>query len=116
MGKTISLEAVNEKSLELLDEKKSPSRRVNELDNRGSHFYLALYWAEAIAKQDSDSELKTEFKIISEALLENQTTIIEELISVQGTSVNTGGYYLPNIDKTNKSMRPSATLNNIIGH
>ena len=109
-------EALDMATERLLDEKKSPSRRVNELDNRGSHFYLALYWAEAIAKQDSDSELKTEFKIISEALLENQTTIIEELISVQGTSVNTGGYYLPNIDKTNKSMRPSATLNNIIGH
>ena len=109
-------EALDMATERLLDEKKSPSRRVNELDNRGSHFYLALYWAEAIAKQDCDSELKTEFKIISEALLENQTTIIEELISVQGTSVNTGGYYLPNIDKTNKSMRPSATLNNIIGH
>ncbi len=109
-------EALDMATERLLEEKKSPSRRVNELDNRGSHFYLALYWAEAIAKQDSDSELKTEFKIISEALLENQTTIIEELISVQGTSVNTGGYYLPNIYKTNKSMRPSATLNNIIGH
>ena len=109
-------EALDMATERLLDEKKSPSRRVNELDNRGSHFYLALYWAEAIAKQDSDSELKTEFKIISEALLDNQTTIIDELISVQGTSVNTGGYYLPNIDKTNKSMRPSSTLNNIIGH
>ena len=100
----------------LLDEKKSPSRRVNELDNRGSHFYLALYWAEAIASQDIDPELKAEFKIIAEALLENQAIIIEELISVQGQSVSTGGYYLPNIDKTNKAMRPSATLNNIIGH
>jgi isocitrate dehydrogenase len=100
----------------LLDEKKSPSRRVNELDNRGSHFYLALYWAEAIANQDTDSELKAEFKIIAEALLENQAIIIEELISVQGQSVSTGGYYLPNVDKTNKAMRPSATLNNIIGH
>ena len=100
----------------LLDEKKSPSRRVNELDNRGSHFYLALYWAEAIANQDTDSELKAEFKIIAEALLENQAIIIEELISVQGQSVSTGGYYLPNVDKTNKAMRPSATLNNIIGY
>ena len=100
----------------LLDEKKSPSRRVNELDNRGSHFYLALYWAEAIASQDIDPELKAEFKIIAEALLENQAIIIEELISVQGQSVSTGGYYLPNVDKTNKAMRPSATLNNIIGH
>ena len=100
----------------LLDEKKSPSRRVNELDNRGSHFYLALYWAEAIASQDIDPELKAEFKIIAEALLENQAIIIEELISVQGQSVSTGGYYLPNVDKTNKAMRPSATLNNIIGY
>ena len=99
-----------------MDEKKSPSRRVNELDNRGSHFYLALYWAEAIASQDIDPELKAEFKIIAEALLENQAIIIEELISVQGQSVSTGGYYLPNVDKTNKAMRPSATLNNIIGH
>ena len=109
-------EALDLATERLLDEKKSPSRRVNELDNRGSHFYLALYWAEAISSQEKDTDLKVEFAAIATALLENEATILEELNSVQGKSVNTGGYYLPNVNKTNMAMRPSITLNSILGH
>ena len=109
-------EALDSATERLLDEKKSPSRRVNETDNRGSHFYLALYWAEAISEQKKDTDLKLEFAAIAKALSKNKETILEELNSVQGKSVNTGGYYLPNIDKTNIAMRPSNTLNSIIDH
>jgi len=109
-------EALDSATERLLDEKKSPSRRVNEIDNRGSHFYLALYWAEAISEQKKDTDLKLEFAAIAKALSKNKETILEELISVQGKSVNTGGYYLPNIDKTNIAMRPSTTLNSIIDY
>ena len=109
-------EALDSATERLLDEKKSPSRRVNEIDNRGSHFYLALYWAEAISEQEKDTDLKLEFAAIAKALSKNKETILEELNSVQGKSVNTGGYYLPNIDKTNIAMRPSTTLNSIIDY
>ena len=109
-------EALDSATERLLDEKKSPSRRVNEIDNRGSHFYLALYWAEAISEQKKDTDLKLEFAAIAKALSKNKETILEELNSVQGKSVNTGGYYLPNIDKTNIAMRPSTTLNSIIDY
>jgi isocitrate dehydrogenase len=107
-----ALDAATEK---FLDEKKSPSRRVNELDNRGSHFYLTLYWAEALAAQSNDTNLKAEFESISNSLLEHKDTIVQELTNVQGHSIETGGYFLPNAEKTDKAMRPSATLNNIIG-
>ena len=107
-----ALDAATEK---FLDEKKSPSRRVNELDNRGSHFYLTLYWAEALAAQTKDSELKAEFTSIASSLLENEKTIVNELISIQGHAIETDGYYLPNSEKTDTAMRPSATLNQIIG-
>ena len=109
-------EALDLATERLLDEKKSPSRRVKEIDNRGSHFYLALYWAEAISKQEKDNELKLEFTTIATALLENESTIVKELNYVQGKTVNTGGYYLPNIDKTDLAMRPSITLNNILAN
>ena len=109
-------EALDSATERLLDEKKSPSRRVNEIDNRGSHFYLALYWAEAISEQEKDTDLKLEFVAIAKALSKNKEIILEELNSVQGKSVNTGGYYLPNIDKTNIAMRPSTTLNSIIDY
>ena len=109
-------EALDSATERLLNEKKSPSRRVNEIDNRGSHFYLALYWAEAISEQEKDTDLKLEFAAIAKALSKNKETILEELNSVQGKSVNTGGYYLPNIDKTNIAMRPSTTLNSILDH
>ena len=107
-----ALDAATEK---FLDEKKSPSRRVNELDNRGSHFYLTLYWAEALAAQTKDSELKAEFRSVASSLLENEKTIVNELISIQGNAIETDGYYLPNSEKTDTAMRPSATLNQIIG-
>ena len=108
-------EALDSATEKFLDEKKSPSRRVNELDNRGSHFYLTMYWAQALAAQTKDAELKAEFTAIADSLLENEATIVNELISIQGHPIETGGYYLPNSDKTDKAMRPSATLNKIIG-
>ena len=107
-----ALDAATEK---FLDQKKSPSRRVNEIDNRGSHFYLTLYWAEALAAQNKDAELNAEFKIITASLLKNMETIVQELINVQGQPSETDGYFLPNAEKTDKAMRPSATLNKIIG-
>jgi isocitrate dehydrogenase len=107
-----ALDAATEK---FLDEKKSPSRRVNELDNRGSHFYLTMYWAQAVATQTKNAELKAEFTTIAASLSENEETIVNELISIQGHPIETDGYYLPNSDKTDTAMRPSATLNKIIG-
>ena len=109
-------EALDLATERLLDEKKSPSRRVKEIDNRGSHFYLALYWAEAISKQEKDAELKSEFTTIVTALLKNEDTIIKELNNVQGKAMNIGGYYLPDINKTDLAMRPSITLNNILAN
>ena len=94
-------------------ENKSPSRKVNELDNRGSHFYLALYWAQALAESE-DADLQAYFAPVAKALAENETKIVAELIAVQGEPMDVGGYYLPNDDLASKAMRPSATLNAII--
>ncbi|WP_196137991.1 NADP-dependent isocitrate dehydrogenase [Aliikangiella sp. G2MR2-5] len=94
-----------------LDNNKSPSRKVGELDNRGSHFYLCSYWAEALANQQEDSELKERFADLANTLLENESRIIDELNSVQGQSMDIGGYYMPNEDLASKAMRPSQTLN-----
>ena len=93
---------------------KSPSRKVNELDNRGSHFYLALYWAEALAGQDKDADLKALFSGLAEKLSANETKIVSELNDCQGGPANIGGYYKPDADLTSKAMRPSATLNEAI--
>lgn len=93
---------------------KSPSRRAGELDNRGSHFYLALYWAEALAAQDDDALLKKEFSGVAKALSEAEERIVSELNGAQGGSVDIGGYYSPDRAKTAAVMRPSATLNAII--
>ncbi|MDG2498491.1 MAG: NADP-dependent isocitrate dehydrogenase [Flavobacteriaceae bacterium] len=112
---SVLAEALDIATEKFLDEKKSPSRRVNELDNRGSHYYLTLYWAQALAAQSKDTELKSEFMTIASSLTENEETIVNELISIQGNTVETDGYYLPNPEKTNNAMRPSATLNKIIG-
>ncbi|NND00989.1 MAG: NADP-dependent isocitrate dehydrogenase [Gammaproteobacteria bacterium] len=98
----------------LLDEGKSPSRKVNEIDNRGSHFYLALYWAQALAEQDQDSELKEKFTDFAEALSSNEELIIDELNKAQGSPVDLGGYYYPSTDLANAVMRPSKTLNELI--
>ena len=98
----------------LLDEGKSPSRKVNELDNRGSHFYLSLYWAQAIAAQDSDVDLKAKFTGLADKLIAAESTIVDELNAAQGEEVDIDGYYYPSADKANAAMRPSATLNAII--
>jgi len=94
-------------------ENKSPSRKVNELDNRGSQFYLALYWAQALAKSE-DADLQAYFEPVAKALSENEEKIVEELVAVQGEPMDIGGYYLPNDELAAKAMRPSATLNAII--
>ncbi len=94
-----------------LAENKSPSRKVNELDNRGSHFYLALYWAEALATQDQDVELKTRFAPLVAALTANESKIVDELNTVQGMPMDIGGYYRPELKKVQDAMRPSTTLN-----
>lgn len=94
---------------------KSPSRKVNELDNRGSHFYLAMYWAEALAAQGKDAELKTSFSDLYKSLAENESAIISELNAVQGSPVDMGGYYLPDVDLVSKEMRVSETFNAILG-
>ena len=94
---------------------KSPARKVGEIDNRGSHFYLAMYWAQELAAQDVDAELKAEFTPIAKAMTENEEKIVKELTECQGKAVDMGGYYLPDDAKTSAAMRPSATLNSIIG-
>lgn len=93
---------------------KSPTRRLGGIDNRGSHFYLALYWAEALAAQTDDTDLATAFDPIAQAMTENESKIVEELIAVQGSPVDTGGYYKMDDALTSASMRPSETLNNIL--
>jgi isocitrate dehydrogenase len=98
-----------------LDNNKSPSRRVAELDNRGSHYYLATYWAEALASQTADTDLAAEFAPIAKELAENEEKIISELNRAQGVAGDLGGYYLWDFDKVSSLMRPSSTLNAIIG-
>ncbi len=107
-------EALDVATEKFLENDKSPSRKVNELDNRGSHFYLAMYWAEALANQTKDEELKTLFADVFAKMSENEATITEELVAVQGKSMDIGGYYKPNTEATFAAMRPSATLNAII--
>jgi isocitrate dehydrogenase len=97
-----------------LENDRSPSRRVNELDTRGSHFYLALYWAEALANQTQDPELHVRFTGVAQKLAANENKIVQELNDAQGHPVDIGGYYHPNDDMATKAMRPSATLNTII--
>ena len=95
----------------LLDNDKSPSRRTGELDNRGSHYYLAKYWAEELANQEEDSELKSKFAPLAQALSENEDKIVAELNDVQGQGADIGGYYQPDQQKLSQVMRPSATFN-----
>lgn len=97
-----------------LDTDKSPARKVGGLDNRGSHFYLALYWAQALAAQTEDTTLQAQFSVIAKALSENEATIVAELKAAQGKPVEIGGYYHPDASKTSRAMRPSRTLNQII--
>ena len=97
-----------------LDNDKSPTRRLGGIDNRGSHFYLAMYWAQELAQQNDDADLKATFAPLAEALSSNENAIVEELIAVQGTPADIGGYYFMNDAKATAIMRPSATLNNAI--
>ena len=107
----ILAEALNQANSQYLSSSKSPSRQVNEIDNRGSHFYLALYWAQALAAQDEDAELKARFAPLAQQLSDSEAAILAELNGTQGHSVDIGGYYLTDEDKTRQAMRPSQTFN-----
>ena len=107
-------ETLDEAIAEFLDSNRSPSRRVNEIDNRGSHFYLAKFWAEALARQDRDPYLKNRFAALAMRLEASEAQINEELLAVQGQAVDVGGYYAPNPELAAKAMRPSKTLNDAI--
>lgn len=111
----IVAEALGDATEKFLLNDRSPSRKVNELDNRGSHFYLALYWAEALAKQTKNEALQSKFSKIYAELSKNTDTILTELIDAQGSKMNIDGYYLPNETKVSKAMRPSKTFNRILG-
>lgn len=110
----ILAEALDNATVSLLENGKSPSRKVKELDNRGSHFYLALYWSQELAKQTKDVDLKAQFSPVAAALKSNEEKIIEELNSIQGTATDIDGYYAPETKKAQQAMRPSPALNAII--
>ena len=95
----------------LLDNNKNPSRKTGELDNRGSQFYLAMYWAQELAAQSEDKELAEHFAPLAKTLAENEDAIVAELNEVQGNAVDIGGYYYPDSEKTTAVMRPSKTFN-----
>ena len=107
-------ETLDEATDKFLDTNKSPSRKVGELDNRGSHFYLALYWAEALANQNSDKDLQKEFSLIFDHLSKNEQNIVNQLNEIQGSKVNIGGYYMPIEELATNAMRPNETLNKIL--
>ncbi|MAZ72639.1 MAG: isocitrate dehydrogenase (NADP(+)) [Flavobacteriaceae bacterium] len=107
-------EALDDATEMLLENKKGPSRKVNEIDNRGSHFYLAKYWAEALAKQDKDETLKKRFTPVAEKMNANESKILQELLDAQGSPVSIEGYYYPNENRVNEEMRASKTLNEIL--
>ena len=107
--------ALDNATAKFLETKKSPSRKVNEIDNRGSHFYLTMYWAQALSEQNDDSELKSQFTQLAKDLSDNKGKITQELLDAQGDAVDIGGYYFPNPEKLSKAMRPSETLNRLIG-
>jgi isocitrate dehydrogenase len=98
----------------LLENDKGPSRKTGELDNRGSQFYLAMYWAQELAEQTDDKDLADHFAALAKALAENEDTIVSELAEVQGEAVDIGGYYYPDAEKTTAVMRPSKTLNDVL--
>jgi isocitrate dehydrogenase len=98
----------------ILEQEKSPSRKVHELDTRGSHFYLALYWAESLAAQDQNPELRARFAPVARELGENEAKIVAELNAAQGRPVDLGGYYRPDREKANRALRPSSTFNGSI--
>ena len=107
-------ETLEDATDKFLENDKSPSRKVGEIDNRGTHFYLAMYWAEGLANQNKDTELKSSFSIISNSLKANEDKIINDLNKIQGNSNSIGGYYQPNDSLADTAMRPNATLNSIL--
>lgn len=107
-------DALDKATGKLLEENKSPMRKVGELDNRGSHFYLAMYWAEALAAQNDDAELKAKYGKLAQEMMAKEADILKELDAAQGSAVDIGGYYLPNDEKVTNAMRPSATLNALL--
>jgi isocitrate dehydrogenase len=113
---TILAETLEQAIGKYLENEKAPARKVGQIDNRGSSYYLAMYWAQALAEQDRDADLKGRFAAMAKKLAENEEKINQELLSAQGKPVDIGGYYMPDPVKTEKDMRPSATLNEIIDH
>jgi len=110
----ILAETLDQANAKFLESNKSPARKVGEIDNRGSHFYLALYWAQALAQQTQDKNLQGRFVKIAKELEQNESKISAELLAAQGKPVDVGGYYHPNDGKASKAMRSSATLNAIV--
>jgi isocitrate dehydrogenase len=107
-------DALDTATARYLQEARTPSRRVGELDNRGSAFYLTLYWAQALADQEADAELAARFRPVAETLGGGEQVIVGELNEAQGSPQDMGGYYMPDVDRVAAAMRPSATLNAII--
>jgi isocitrate dehydrogenase len=107
-------DALDKATGRFLENNKSPSRKVGEIDNRGSHFYLAMYWAQELAAQDADAKLKARFTDLAEAMAKNEAQIMDELNGAQGQAMDIGGYYKPNAELASQAMRPSATLNTLI--
>jgi len=107
-------EALDKANSMFLNNNRSPSRKVGELDTRGSHYYLTMYWAQALAEQDEDGELKAIFNPVARQLSDNEEKIVSELIDIQGSAVDLGGYYRPDVEKTTAVMRPSKILNTIV--
>ncbi|MDQ6734186.1 MAG: NADP-dependent isocitrate dehydrogenase, partial [Nitrospirota bacterium] len=110
----ILADTLDRANAKFLESNKSPARKVGEIDNRGSHFFLALYWAQALAEQTQDKSLQTRFAKVAKQLTESEAKITAELLGAQGKPVDMGGYYHPNDEKTTKAMRPSPTLNAIV--
>jgi len=110
-GATVLAKTLDQANGQFLDNDKSPSRKLGGIDNRGSHFYIALYWAQALAAQDDDAALKARFAPLAKALADNEQKIVEELAAVQGKAVDIGGYYRPDVAKASAAMRPSTTFN-----
>jgi isocitrate dehydrogenase len=108
---SILAKCLNQATEQVLNQGKSPSRRVNELDNRGSHFYLALYWAQALTAQQEDADLASKFESLAKNLTDNEAQIVEELNQVQGQKMDIGGYYQPDDKLAEAAMRPSSTFN-----
>ena len=106
--------ALDKATGELLMNNKSPQRKLGLLDNRGSHFYLALYWAKNLAEQNEDADLNAAFSELAQKLSDNEEKIVDELNQVQATAVDIGGYYFPNDELADAAMRPSATFNSIM--